>query len=508
MNNNQIELNLNIDSEKNQDEKNSVLNYNFSHENFSTDIERRKLEEKYTDKLCVTESFNRQLVSYQGNKTKSIHNWFKYREGFSSQLVENLIKEFNITEGNTILDPFSGSSTTSLTAQKLGINSIAIDILPIAKETFEVKNNIYDYDLFELNKLFAEISTLIPQKAKKQYKHIRITQHAFSEQTENDLLFFKEWIEQSHYSKIAKELINFILFSILEEVSYTRKDGQYLRWDYRSEKVQKSNRRRKELGKPPIKTVLNKGILPDVKEALLKALMPIIEDIEEVQKVFLPKSEHTFINKSGLYALAKLDDNSIDSVITSPPYCNRYDYTRTYALELNYLGIDEEKIRELRQMQMSCTVENKSKLEELEEYYNSLGLQDGYKKIYSLIKENSVLSEINEALIKRWNNGDVNNKGITTMVDGYFSELTFIFYEIFRVCKPGSKVAFVNDNVRYAGEIIPVDFLSSKIAEDIGFKVEKIYTLKQKKGNSSQQMKKFGRAALRKSITIWEKPLN
>ena len=38
-----------------------------------------------------------------------------------------------------------------------------------------------------------------------------------------------------------------------------------------------------------------------------------------------------------------------DFIITSPPYCNRYDYTRTYALELVYLGCDSEKIRSLRQ---------------------------------------------------------------------------------------------------------------------------------------------------------------
>lgn len=63
----------------------------------------------------------------------------------------------------------------------------------------------------------------------------------------------------------------------------------------------------------------------------------------------------------------------------------------------------------------------------------------------------------------------------------------------------------MNDNVRYAGEVIPVDFLSTELAEQIGFKPIKIYTLKQLKGNSSQQMAKFGRVALRKSITIWQK---
>ena len=91
------------------------------------------------------------------------------------------------------------------------------------------------------------------------------------------------------------------------------------------------------------------------------------------------------------------------------------------------------------------------------------------------------------------------------MVEGYFTELAFIYAELYRTCKKGASVAFVNDNVRYGGEVIPVDFLSSSFAEQFGFKTKVIYSLKQQKGNSSQQMAKFGRVPLRKSITIWTK---
>lgn len=110
-----------------------------------------------------------------------------------------------------------------------------------------------------------------------------------------------------------------------------------------------------------------------------------------------------------------------------------------------------------------------------------------------------------DALEARKNSGDLNNNGVIRMVDGYFTELGFIFAELFRVCKPGALVAFVNDNVRYGGEVIPVDFLSTNIAESFGFTPEKVYCLRQQKGNSSQQMAKYGRVALRKSITIWRK---
>ena len=118
---------------------------------------------------------------------------------------------------------------------------------------------------------------------------------------------------------------------------------------------------------------------------------------------------------------------------------------------------------------------------------------------------NAVLNEVTNALKRREEHGDLNNDGIIRMVQGYFTELAFVYAEIYRVCAPGATIAFVNDNVRYGGEVIPVDFLSSLLAEQFGFIVEKIYCLRQRKGNSSQQMAKFGKVSLRKSITIWKK---
>ena len=200
-----------------------------------------------------------------------------------------------------------------------------------------------------------------------------------------------------------------------------------------------------------------------------------------------------------------MEANSINGVISSPPYCNRYDYTRTYALELAYLGVDDEGIKKLRQELLSCTVESHTKLDMLKSYYDSLGKIDYYYRVLNVINNNKPLQEINFALKGRNEKGEINNKGVLRMVDGYFTELTFIFAELYRLCVPGSYVGFVNDNVRYAGEVIPVDFLTTYIAESIGFKPIKVYTLMQKKGNSSQQMAKYGKVNLRKSITIWKK---
>jgi hypothetical protein len=63
----------------------------------------------------------------------------------------------------------------------------------------------------------------------------------------------------------------------------------------------------------------------------------------------------------------------------------------------------------------------------------------------------------------------------------------------------------VNDNVRYAGASISVDMILSRIAEELGFKVENILVLPTGKGNSSQQMGAHGRDVLRKCVYVWRK---
>ena len=244
-----------------------------------------------------------------------------------------------------------------------------------------------------------------------------------------------------------------------------------------------------------------------MKVALLEELRNVIEDIKHIQSSKQPvQSKCLFVEGSALYELPNLQDNSINGVVSSPPYCNRYDYTRTYAMELAYLGKDDAAVKSLRQALLSCTVESKSKIDILRDYYASIGRSEDYDRILHIVKSNPVLKEIIDSLQQRSQTGEVNNKGIIPMVEGYFTELTFIFAELFRTCAPGASVAFVNDNVRYAGEVISVDYLTTMLAESLGFEPIVIYTLKQKKGNSSQQMKKYGKVNLRKSITVWKKP--
>jgi site-specific DNA-methyltransferase (cytosine-N4-specific) len=480
----------------------------FSAENKCSQTERLALEDRYWGITEVTDKFNRQSVSYQLSKKDCIHGWLKYKEGFSAVLVKQLLEDFNVEKGDLVIDPFMGSGTTALVSTLAGINSIGYDILPMSKISISAKSNIYKYSVDELtNILHSFKAEEVPSDYNRRSPALSITEGAYPPETDRQLAYYTEWFDNSDFSNEAKTLIKLCCLNTLERISYCAKDGQYLRWDIRSPKMVEANTNRAAKGKRPIVVELNKGELPDFKTAMLEELNKVITDIEEIQAKngASGMAKSTFIEGSSLFEMTKLENNILTACISSPPYCNRYDYTRTYALELAYLGVDKDRFNQLRQDLLSCTVENRPKIEAIRAHYERINRADDFKRILHIARDNSVLQEINDALLQRSKWGEINNKGVLKMVDGYFTELTFLFAELYRCCKKGAKIAFVNDNVRYAGEVIPVDFLTTLLAEQIGFKPIKVYSLRQQKGNSSQQMKKYGRIALRKSITIWEK---
>jgi hypothetical protein len=288
----------------------------------------------------------------------------------------------------------------------------------------------------------------------------------------------------------VKAVLLFALLCILENISYTRKDGQYLRWDHRS-------------GRRQGKKIFDKGKILAFDTAIAHKLHQIVEDLrsgelpEDLFAKTLKKAEVKLHGGSCLDILPKLKTESYDCLITSPPYCNRYDYTRTYALELALLGVGEDGLGTLRQEMLSCTVENRAK--------DLLKLNPDWKPAITAADNQTLLQSILAYLDSQKELDLLNNDGIPRMVRGYFYEMACVIFESARVLKSGASLIMVNDNVRYAGASISVDIILSEIAGHLGFSVEQILVLPNGKGNSSQQMGAHGRDALRKCVYLWRK---
>ena len=454
--------------------------------------DRELLLRKYADKLSVNYDLSRALVSNQANKTVSFYRWLKYKEAFSSELVRFFTTEFCPSKNSPrILDPFAGAGTTLTTATKEGWHATGIELLPVGIAAMKARLKADKVNIKIFEKYLSRLKKLSLESSESSYRfpHLRITEKAFPLKTERAISAYMSFINEIREHDI-RYLFWFACLSILEDVSFTRKDGQYLRWDSRSGRTLKSD--------------FNKGEIYDFRSAIIKKLSLMLDDIKNRNGGSYSRNVK-IISGSCLTELPNLPSNSFDLVLTSPPYCNRYDYTRTYALELAFLGYDEETLKNLRQTLLSATVENKGKREQLLTEYRVGGKENFYSLAVNAFYNQRALHEILEILYQARDRGELNNNNIPNMVENYFFEMNIVIYELARLIKPGGHVVMVNDNVRYHGEEIPVDLILSDLAASAGLKVECIWVLPRGKGNSSQQMGAYGRNELRKCVYVWRK---
>ena len=449
-----------------------------------------KLSVHFKDILRVDRNLTRQLVSFQANKNRSSYRWYKYKEAFSASLVEYLLFEYDVPKG-VVFDPFAGSGTTLFSSSKIGYDSEGIELLPVGHQIINARINVINkLNQSDLNRIKFWRDNLPWEKCSsmsiKEINTLKITTGAYPKNTEESIGKYLATIKSE--KKNIREILLFALLCVLEAVSYTRKDGQYLRWDYRS-------------GRRKGQSTFNKGKIYTFNEAITSKLKEILSDLsnkglfDNIQEI-IPGNIKLYPG-SCLNILPKLLSDRYQTIITSPPYCNRYDYTRTYALEHAILGTQEKALIDLRQEMLSCTVENREKM--------LLKINSKWIPAIKSCEENVLLQMIIEYLEYKKSIKELNNNGIPRMVKGYFYEMACVIQDCFKILKNNGIMFMVNDNVRYAGASISVDFILSKIAEDIGFRVENILVLPNRKGNSSQQMGTHGREALRKCVYVWRK---
>ena len=451
------------------------------------------LSSYFSEVLDVDVHLTRKIVSFQANKQRTHYRWYKYKEAFSADLVEYLFSKYSVSNGK-ILDPFAGAGTALFTCSNLGYNTEGIEVLPIGQKIIEANvlaRGKHRRDIISGLERWLAKKSWNGRGETKDFGILRITDGAYPKETHYKIQRYLKKLEQED-SNLRKILL-FALLCILESIGYTRKDGQCLRWDYRSNRGNGKN-------------IFDKGKILSFDDAISMKIEEIKKDMcigVRESDLFDFTKQNTQVGDVGMLKgscldiLPTLKSKIYSGIITSPPYCNRYDYTRTYALEHALLGTTETELSALRQAMLSCTVENKAK--------ELLSFNKKWQVAIDVCNRQNLLQTTIDYLDYKKNKSELNNAGIARMVRGYFYEMACVIQECHRVLKKNGLMFVVNDNVRYAGVAISVDTILSKIAEDLGFCIENILTLPQEKGNSSQQMGKHGREPLRKCVYVWKK---
>lgn len=358
------------------------------------------------------------------------------------------------------MDPFAGMGTTLFTAAVEGVPAIGLDKMPLA--TFVARAN-QEFLALRAGSLSEAFQTLRRRTPKADLAPIAddvpLMSIAFNAETLRTLRRMKTAIDELP-SQVRNPML-LLFFAILEGCSFTSKDGQFLR-------------------------LLRDRKPAEPLDALESKVRQAEEDVQRIQWLF-PGSRNGFhplprVLDGDTRELSCLDiERKPTAIITSPPYVNRYDYTRSYCVELCFHFVRSfEELKAIRFGILRSHIESK--------------VSDSERPAHPLL----------ESVVKKLERKQLNNPRIPHMIVAYFNDMTKVLASWKKTLASGAKVAMVVDNVRFEGEHIPVDCVLSDIAEDYGFETKEIIVARYK-GNSSQQMGKYGRFPVRESILVWQK---
>jgi len=416
------------------------------------------------------------LVNFSTNLDKPIHRWFDVKEGYSRDLIINLIDRFDVQKKELIFDPFCGSGTTLLTAKEKGIDSIGFEINPFLAFLTKVKlNNYINKDILGLELAAKDIKEMSVKKSFISSPKLSISKKLFGSRLKT-ILAIKEYISQVPKNRI-RDLLNICFLSILEDCSTSKKDGNGLK--YPRNKIPKK-----------------------VKSTFIKKLNQIIDDLKNTKdwrnKSFIFESD---VRKLEDILKNKIDTNAIDLLngfdinnfntfkkkvslaIFSPPYMNCFDYTEVYKVELWFGDF----------------IKNYGELKKIREATLSSHLNQTLTERKKL--DNEYVNIFTEAISKK----ELWNKRIPFMIQGYFEDMWLVLKGLYQLLSPKRYCVIVVGNSAYGNIAIPTDLILGDIGLGVGFKSFEVNVARHL-GTSSQQYRKVNqRNILRESLVILKK---
>ncbi len=397
----------------------------------------------YTDYL---QTYGR-IMQFNKNKSEPIHRWYPFVEGYSREFIQTIINENKDKDIKCCLEPFSGSATTALELQNLGIKCYSFEINPLMYLIGKVKletNYKIDDTINWFNYIKETRSGFVQADLDSVFPTLYESDKRNKWNYDKDVGLAVRKLDLSINTitnPIYKDLFTIALASILLDVSNLYRNGKCLSY--------KNNWKNVKLSEEDVFLKFDKKVQDELFCDIVASANTRNNTIQQNKSYLYNRDSRVAINDI-------VADNSVDLVITSPPYLNSRDYTDTYMLELKTLGFTK----------------NNSEIQNLREQTFRSHVQIHWDDESTV--ENQLLKSTLSKLKTSAKNFDVWNTSIIDMVRLYFVDMEKLFEELYKKMKVGGKVYFNVSNSAYFNiEIKTLDICAS-IAEDIGFSVNEI----------------------------------
>jgi len=393
------------------------------------------------------------------NKTQPIHRWVPWIAGFSKDFVNDSIKR-HLDGNGIILDPFAGVGTTLVESHITGNNSIGFEINPYAYFACKTKINSLQIDEEMFSKEIKKFSSFYLNKLNSKYQPFSKAPDGFKTRVEfySPKVLYKVLIFMDFIQTIEDKNI-----SDLFKLAFTSTMVKYSNYSY-----EPSLATRRKSGKADIEDY-------DVQDVTIQKLLEFLTDIAWIKKTVsnqrVPISK--IINNSFFNYKEYLSKETIDLIITSPPYLNNYHYNRNTRPQIYWLGFannpaDMKPLEESNFGNFWQTVRDRKEIDvifdvpdiDLIDILNRLKKINPGKKVYG-------------------------GAGWANYAVSYFNDCYKFSKGIEFSLKKGKTALIVIGNSILQGVTIPTDEYFAKIAESVGLEIVEIHPFKFKRvGNS------------------------
>ncbi len=389
---------------------------------------------------------------------QAAHQWYRFVLSFPPHLVRDYLDRFECTTGDVILDPFAGTGTTIVESQKRGLEGIGVEALPMAHFAAATKLK-WDVDSAALLHDAENIAERVLQTLSHQglddsgFESLPadIQMKSFAPEAERLLL-------RDSVSPLPLHKLLTLSEKVLSMPGSPHKDHLKL-----------------ALAKSAVDDISNLHFGPEVGVRELKADAPVVESwLNQVRTIandlsalaLHPRDRRSIM----LYSDSRSDlrfhlgHRKIDAVITSPPYPNEKDYTRTTRLETVLLGFasDRRQMQALKRQLIRSNTRSVYKTDTDDRWIA------GFPEIQRIAAE----IEARRIELGKTSGFERQYARVTKL---YFGGMLRHLEQLKQVLRPGARLAYVvGDQASYLRVMIRTGTILAKIGESLGYQVESI----------------------------------
>jgi len=385
---------------------------------------------------------------------RAVHDWYRFVLSFPPHLVQDYLQKFGVTPDQRVLDPFCGTGTVLVECKKQGIPGVGIEANPIAHFASRVKVN-WSIDPDYLLKHAQQVADVALTRLRAQGIE--------------DVTLFHIVQDHCDLRTLPDETLKLLLANSISPLPLHKTlillDCLNEQYDERC-----SNYEKLALAKALVSSISNLQFGPEVGVGKAKHDAPVIaswlvclramaNDVQKLRDKAATPAEVYLADAR--YPQQVLAPHSIDAIITSPPYPNEKDYTRTTRLESVLLGF----------------INNKAELQALKRGL----LRSNTRGIYKGDDDDQWVTEHPEIQrIAREIEARRVELGKTSGFERLYAQVTRLYFggmakhlsELREVLRPGAQLAYVvGDQASYLRIMIPTGQLLADIAQSLGYEL-------------------------------------